>query len=327
MSAKAQTTTQAIKSSTKEQGEVAIVVDNFSKTYGSNRVVDHLQFTIQRGEVFALLGPNGAGKTTTVETLEGYRAPDEGTIRVLGLDPIRDARILQPQIGVMLQQDGLYPALAAREVLRLFAGYYEQPQDIDALLERVGLTAAAKTRCRRLSGGQKRRLALAVALVGNPALVFLDEPTAGMDPQARLTTWEIVRDLKSNGVTTLLTTHLMDEAERLADRVAIIDHGRLIALDTPANMTGVHTANIARFVAPAGLDCTQLAALPSATKAEEVRPGSYILESSSPEKMPELLVELTTWLRDHNTTLSELRVGHGSLEDLFLRLTGSEVRE
>jgi ABC-2 type transport system ATP-binding protein len=327
MSAKAQTTTATANPSVPGQGEVAIVVENFSKTYGSHRVVDHLQFTIQRGEVFALLGPNGAGKTTTVETLEGYRAPGEGVIRVLGLDPIRDARTLQPQIGVMLQQDGLYPALTAREVLRLFAGYYEQPQDIDALLERVGLTAAAKTRCRRLSGGQKRRLALAVALVGNPALVFLDEPTAGMDPQARLTTWEIVRDLKNNGVTTLLTTHLMDEAERLADRVAIIDHGRSIALDTPANMTGVQTANVARFVAPTGLDCTQLAVLPSVTKAEEVRPGSYVLESSSPETMPALLVELTTWLRDHNTTLSELHVGHGSLEDLFLRLTGSEVRE
>ncbi|QBD78485.1 ABC transporter ATP-binding protein [Ktedonosporobacter rubrisoli] len=308
-------------------GDDAIVVENFSKSYGSHRVVDHLSFSVRRGEVFALLGPNGAGKTTTVETLEGYRSPDEGTIRILGLDPIHEAVTLKPQIGVMLQQDGLYPALTAREILRLFAGYYENPRNIDELLERVGLTSAAKTRARRLSGGQKRRLALAVALIGNPTLVFLDEPTAGMDPQARLTTWEIVRELKQQNVSILLTTHLMDEAERLADRVAIIDHGKLIALDTPANLTGVQNANVVRFVAPAGLDCPQLAALPSIGKAEEVRPGSYLIETKEEGSLPNVLVELTTWLRDHNITLSELHVGHGSLEDLFLRLTGSEVRE
>ncbi|HEV2656694.1 MAG TPA: ABC transporter ATP-binding protein, partial [Ktedonobacteraceae bacterium] len=274
MSADAQTTTQVARQA-QLQGNEAIVVDQFSKSYGQNRVVDALGFTVHKGEVFALLGPNGAGKTTTVETLEGYRKPDQGTIRVLGLDPIRQASELKPRVGVMLQQDGLYPALTAREVLTLFAGYYEQPQNPDALLERVGLSAAAKTRCRRLSGGQKRRLALAGALVGNPELVFMDEPTAGMDPQARLATWEIVRDLKSNGVTVLLTTHLMDEAERLADRVAIIDSGRLIALDTPANMIGTQNANVVHFVAPVGLDSAQLAALPSVRVVSEQRPGSY----------------------------------------------------
>src|SRR5215471_9180798 len=183
--------------------DAAIVVENFTKSYGSNRVVDGLQFTVQRGEIFALLGPNGAGKTTTIETLEGYRKPDSGNIRVLGFDPIHESQKLTPQIGVMLQQDGLYPGLTAREVLHLFAGYYRQSQNIDSLLERVGLKAAHKTRCRRLSGGQKRRLALAVALVGNPVLVFLDEPTSGMDPQARLATWEIIRELKQNGTTIL----------------------------------------------------------------------------------------------------------------------------
>src|SRR5437764_10068070 len=231
MSANQQTTTQKanLQAHDKRANDEAIVVDNFSKSYGSHRVVDQLHFTVYRGEVFALLGPNGAGKTTTVETLEGYRRPDEGSVRVLGLDPIRQAQALKPQIGVILQQDGLYPGLTAREVLRLFAGYFQYPQNIDGLLERVGLTSAARTRCRRLSGGQKRRLALAVALVGNPALLFLDEPTAGMDPQARLATWEIIRNLQQQGTTVLLTTHLMDEAERLADRVAIIDHGRLLA--------------------------------------------------------------------------------------------------
>src|SRR6266568_835766 len=259
MSANMQTTKQ--KASLQAAGrlalaEEAIVVDNFSKSYGSRRVVDQLQFTVHKGEIFALLGPNGAGKTTAVETLEGYRTPDQGSVRVLGLDPIREAQALKPHIGVMLQQDGLYPGLTAREVLRLFAGYYRQPQSIDELLERLGLTAAARTRCRRLSGGQKRRLALALA--------------------------------------------------------------------TPAQLTGVHNANIVRFVAPPDLDCSKLAALPSAQKAEEIRPGSYLIETA---QVPALLAELTAWLRDNNITLSELRVGHGSLEDLFLRLTGAEVRE
>jgi len=327
MSAETQTTTPQVglhDSGQAGQYTEAIVVDNFSKSYGSRRVVHQLKFTVHKGEVFALLGPNGAGKTTTVETLEGYRTPDQGTIRVLGCDPMRNARALKPQIGVMLQQDGLYPGLTAREVLRLFAGYFQQPRNIDELLERVGLSNATKTRCRRLSGGQKRRLALAVALVGNPALLFLDEPTSGMDPQARLTTWEIIRDAQQHGVTVLLTTHLMDEAERLADRVAIIDHGQLIALDTPAQLTGSQNANLVRFVAPPGLDCTKLAALPSAHKAEEIRPGSYIIETA---EVPVLLAELTAWLRDNHITLSELHVGHGSLEDLFLRLTGAEVRD
>src|SRR5579884_4180748 len=323
MSANMQTTTQ-MANRQELAGDEAIIVDNLTKIYGSNRVVNGLSFTVHKGEVFALLGPNGAGKTTTIETLEGYRKPDSGTVRVLGLDPIRQASTLKPQIGVMLQQDGLYPGLTAREVLHLFAGYFQNPQPVDALLERVGLSSAAKTRCRRLSGGQKRRLALAVALVGNPALVFLDEPTAGMDPQARLATWEIIRELQRGGATILLTTHLMDEAERLADRVAIIDHGSLIALDTPGGLTGVQNANVVRFVAPAGLDCAKLAALPSASKAEEVRPGSYVIETGD---APTLLAELTAWLRDAGITLTELRVGHGSLEDLFLRLTGTDVKE
>ena len=326
MSADTQTTHMANKQ-VPEPGtpaDEAIVVKNFTKSYGSHRVVDELQFTVQRGEIFALLGPNGAGKTTTIETLEGYRTPDQGRVRVLGLDPIRESQKLKPQIGVMLQQDGLYPGLTAREVLHLFAGYYRQPQNIDSLLERVGLNTANKTRCRRLSGGQKRRLALAVALVGNPILVFLDEPTSGMDPQARLATWEIVRELKQNGVTVLLTTHLMDEAERLADRIAIIDHGRLVAFDTPSELTGAQNSTVVRFIAPAGLDCTQLSALQSAHTAEEIRPGSYLIETDT---APLLIAELTAWLRDQHITLTELRVGHGSLEDLFLRLTGSEMRE
>ena len=324
MSADMQTTT-GMAPAYRQVDEAAIVVENFTKSYGSQRVVDQLSLTVQRGEVFALLGPNGAGKTTTIETFEGYRKPDTGSMRVLGLDPIREAKALKASIGVMLQQDGLYPGLTALEALRLFASYYRQPQNVDALLERVGLDAAArKTRCRRLSGGQKRRLALAIALVGNPSLVFLDEPTAGMDPQARLATWEIIRDLKRSGTTVLLTTHLMDEAERLADRVAIIDHGRLVALDTPGGLTGTQNATVVRLVAPAGLDTTQMSTLPSASKAEEIRPGSYLLETAD---APALVAELSAWLRDKKITLTELRVGHGSLEDLFLKLTGTDVKD
>jgi ABC-2 type transport system ATP-binding protein len=300
----------------------AITVENLVKRYGATRAVDGPSFTIGVGEVFALLGPNGAGKTTTVEILEGYRVPDAGTVRVLGLDPIRDGQRLKQQIGIMLQQDGLYPGLTAREALRLYAQFYERPADTEALLERVGLEAAAKTRCRQLSGGQKRRLALAVALVGQPTLVFLDEPTAGMDPQARLATWEIIRDLRREGATVLLTTHLMDEAEKLADRVAIINHGKLVALDTPAALMGGAAAGMVRFSAPAGLDCAALAALPSAQEAKEINPGTYILKTADP---PALLAELTAWLRDQGVTLTGLRVGHGSLEEIFLQLTGTEV--
>ncbi len=301
----------------------AITVESVVKRYGAVRAVDGLSFTVGVGEVFALLGPNGAGKTTTVEILEGYRSPDAGSVRVLGLNPIREGQRLKQQIGIMLQQDGLYPGLTAREALRLYAQFYERPANPEALLERVGLQSAAKTRCRQLSGGQKRRLALAVALVGQPALVFLDEPTAGMDPQARLATWEIIRDLRREGATVLLTTHLMDEAEKLADHVAIIDHGQLIALDTPTALTGGAAAGMVRFSAPAGLDCAALAALPSAQEAQEVSPGSYVLQTTNASA---LLAELTAWLRDQSVTLTELRVGHGSLEEIFLQLTGTEVR-
>jgi ABC-2 type transport system ATP-binding protein len=321
------TTSQVVKDTAPPKPDArqpAILVEGLMKHYGSVNAVDNLNFSVQSGELFALLGPNGAGKTTTVEILEGYRSPDAGTVRVLGLDPIRDGGQLKQHIGIMLQQDGLYPGLTAREVLNLYAHFYQHPAETEPLLERVGLPGkAAKTRCRQLSGGQKRRLALAVALVGRPSLVFLDEPSSGMDPQARLQTLDILRDLKREGVTILLTTHLLDEAERLADRVAIIDHGKLIALDTPTALTSSTATGVVRFSARAGLDPAALAKLPSATGAQEVRPGNYTLQT---DNAPALLAELTTWLRDQGVTLSELRVGHGSLEELFLQLTGTEVR-
>jgi ABC-2 type transport system ATP-binding protein len=304
----------------------AITVEHLSKSYADKQAVSDLSFTVRSGEIFALLGPNGAGKTTTVEILEGYRTASGGTVRVLGLDPQRDAQRLKPQIGVMLQQDGVYPTLRALEVLRLYASFFTNPEEPVELLRLVGLSEAAGTRTRQLSGGQKRRLALALALIGRPRLVFLDEPTTGMDPQARRATWDIILSLKQRGATVLLTTHLMDEAERLADRIAIVDSGRLIALDTPAGLTRSQSTTTVEvfFTATPGLDLAALGKLPAARGAREDAPGHYCIETGEPAA---LLVELTTWLRDKGAELTDLRVGRSTLEDVFLRLTGKDMRE
>ena len=303
----------------------AIHVERLSKTYNGRAAVSDLSFSVRAGEIFALLGPNGAGKTTTVEIIEGYRRADSGFVRVLGLDPIDQASALKPQIGVMLQQDGLYPSLRPGELLDLYARFFAHPERPSDLLERVGLTDVSGTRCRQLSGGQKRRLALALALIGRPRLLFLDEPTTGMDPQARRATWDIIRSLKERNTTILLTTHFMDEAERLADRIAIIDGGALIALDTPAGLTREQSTTTTQvyFTATPGLDLAGVGKLPSARAAREDSAGRYVVETGD---VPALLVELTQWLRDHNVELAELRVGRSSLEDVFLRLTGKEVR-
>ena len=208
------------------------------KTYGRTAAVAGLSLRAERAEVTAILGPNGAGKTTTVEICEGYRRPDEGTVRVLGLDPVRDARALRPKVGVMLQSGGIPTAARAGEYLRVMASFYARPLDPAVLLERLGLTASARTPFKRLSGGQQQRLSLAAAVIGRPELVFLDEPTAGLDPQARHATWDLITGLRAAGAAVILTTHHMDEAERLADRVAIVDHGTLVADGTPAQLTG-----------------------------------------------------------------------------------------
>ncbi len=215
----------------------AVEVSALRKSYGSTVAVDGLTFRVEPGEVFGLLGPNGAGKTSTVEILEGYRRPDGGTARVLGFDPVTDQRALAPRIGVMLQEGGLYPGIRPLEVLRLFAAFYDEAEDPERLLDAVGLRPAARTAVRRLSGGQRQRLSLALALVGRPEVVFLDEPTAGMDPHARGTTWEVIRSLREEGRTVLLTTHAMDEAEQLSDQVHVVSAGKLIASGTPDVLT------------------------------------------------------------------------------------------
>ena len=303
----------------------AISVAGLEKHYGSTRAVDGLSFDVARGEVFGLLGPNGAGKTTTVETLEGYRTPDAGSVRVLGLDPVRDAAALRPRIGVMLQEGGLYPGLKPLELLRLFAAYYDDAESPAALLDTVGLRDAAGTSVRRLSGGQKQRLSLACALIGRPEVVFLDEPTAGMDPHARATTWQLVRDLRDRGVTVLLTTHAMDEAEQLCDRVAIVTGGKLAALGSPSELTQHAASDEVWFAAAAGLDTVALARALGLNAGDVVedRVGEYVIRAAG---TPARIADLACFLRDANVTLAALQGGRRSLEEVFLQLTAEQAR-
>jgi ABC-2 type transport system ATP-binding protein len=306
----------------------AVVLEGVVKRYGGRTVLHNLSFSVRRGEVFAVLGPNGAGKTTAVELLEGYRVPDAGRLRVLGLDPIADGAALKPRIGLMLQGGGIYPQIRPLEALRLFAAFYARPEDPAALLRAAGLEDAAGTRYRQLSGGQKQRLSLALALVGRPELVFLDEPTAAMDPLARRATWDVIRGLRARGVTVLLTTHYLDEAERLADRIAVVDAGRLVALDSPAALMARAGGPALRFSAPPGLDTAALGAALAAGEAgaaaadvHEVEPGRYAVAVAGAPG-PALVARLTAWLAEREALLTELSVGRRSLEDVYLELTG-----
>lgn len=303
----------------------AVEVRDLVKSYGGRAVVDGLSFAVEPGEVFALLGPNGAGKTTTVEILEGYRRPDAGYVRVLGLDPTREGATLKPRIGLMLQQGGLFPQITAREALRLFAAFYPDSEDPDALLDQLQLKEVARTRFRQLSGGQKQRLSLGLALVGKPRLVFLDEPTAAMDPQARRSTWNIIRSLRGLGTTVLLTTHFMDEAEQLANRVAIVDRGRLVALDSPAGLRHA-VANEVRFATEPAVseEDTALALGLERSAVDRENDGTLVVRV---EPTPARIAELTAWLASQNALLTELRAGSRSLEQAFLTLTASDSTE
>ena len=309
----------------------AIALERLVKRYEGRAVVDELDLAVRRGEIFALLGPNGAGKTTTVEIVEGYRIPDAGTVRVLGLDPRRDGGRLRPQMGLMLQSGGLYSQLRPVEALELFAAFYPTPLDPVSLLDRVGLGRVARSRYRDLSGGERQRLSLALAIIGRPRLAILDEPTAAMDAQARRDTWALLRSLRDDGTTVLFTTHLLDEAEALADRVAIIDRGRLVALGSPVELrrgpgpSDDHHMREVRLELAAPLDddrLSRLARLPSASSVRIDRPGVYVLQTLA---AGELLVELSTWLLALGIEPLAIRVGQGSLEDVFLRLVGEET--
>ena len=295
-----------------------------SKRYGSTTAVNQLDLNVHRSEVFALLGPNGAGKTTTVEMCEGFLRADEGTISILGLDPIADNARLRERIGVMLQGGGGYPAARAGEMLNLVAAYSANPLDPQWLMETLGLTECGRTTYRRLSGGEQQRLALACAVVGRPELVFLDEPTAGMDAHARIVVWELIDALRRDGVTVVLTTHQLKEAEELADRLVIIDHGATVAVGTPAELTQRGAENQLRFSAPPKLDLSLLvAALPEGHSAAETAPGDYLVEGRID---PQVLATVTAWCARLDVLATDMRVEQRSLEDVFLDLTGRELR-
>ncbi|MBY8862440.1 ABC transporter ATP-binding protein [Nocardia sp. CA2R105] len=304
--------------------EPAVSVDGVVKRFGETIAVDGLSFEVARAEVVALLGPNGAGKTTTVEMCEGFSAPDTGSVRVLGLDPIADTDALRPRIGVMLQGGGAYPGSKAGEMLDLVAAYSADPLDPEWLLDTLGLREARRTPYRRLSGGQQQRLALACALVGRPEMVFLDEPTAGMDAQARHLVWELIDALRRDGVGVLLTTHMMDEAEQLADRLVIIDHGSIVAEGTPTEVTSAGAEGQLHFNAPPKLDLKLLTtALPEGFAPKETSPGSYLLCG---DITPQVLATLTAWCARIDVLPTDIRIDQRRLEDVFLELTGRELR-
>jgi ABC-2 type transport system ATP-binding protein len=306
-----------------EPAAPVVQIQALVKRYGPKTAVDGLDLVAGAG-ITAVLGPNGAGKTTTIETCEGYRRPDAGRVRVLGLDPVREASALRPRIGVMLQSGGVYSGARAEEMLRHVARLHAHPLDVDALIERLGLGSCGRTAYRRLSGGQQQRLALAMAVVGRPELVFLDEPTAGLDPQARRATWDLVRDLRADGVSVILTTHHMDEAEQLADDVAIVDAGRVIAQGSPEMLCRGGAENTLRFSGRPGLDVASLLkALPSGSGAAEIVPGSYRVTG---DVGPQLLATVTSWCAQHGVMPERIAVERHTLEDVFLELTGKELR-
>lgn len=304
--------------------EVVLRLRGVCKRYGSITAVSNLDLDVHDAEVMALLGPNGAGKTTTVEMCEGFVRPDAGSV-VLGLDPITDNARLRARIGVMLQGGGGYPAARAGEMLDLVASYAANPLDPHWLLDTLGLTEAARATYRRLSGGQQQRLALACALVGRPQLVFLDEPTAGMDAHARVLVWELIDALRRDGVTVVLTTHHLKEAEELADRLVIIDHGVTVAAGTPAELMRSGAKDQLRFTAPPRLDLSLLAsALPEGYQATELTPGEYLVEGPVD---PQVLATVTAWCAQIDVLATDMRVEQRSLEDVFLDLTGRKLRQ
>ncbi|HEY3472209.1 MAG TPA: ABC transporter ATP-binding protein [Amycolatopsis sp.] len=303
----------------------AVEITGLVKSYGSTRAVDGLDLRMERGSLLALLGPNGAGKTTTVELCEGFLKPDAGTVRVLGLDPVRESAALRPRVGIMPQGGGAYPGVRADEMVHLVASCAASPLDPAWLLDVLGLASVRRTPFKRLSGGQQQRLSLACALVGRPELVFLDEPTAGMDPQARRLVWDLLAALRRDGVSVLLTTHLMEEAEALADTVVIVDHGKVVVSGAPQSLTMDETGAAGlRFKARTRLDTALLtAALPEGYAVRESAPGTYMVVGAVD---PQVVSTVTAWCAQQGVLPEELQVGKRTLEEVFLELTGRELR-
>jgi ABC-2 type transport system ATP-binding protein len=302
----------------------ALEITGLVKRYGGRAVVDGLDLVARPGQVTAVLGPNGAGKTTTIECCEGLREADAGVVRVLGRDPLHDAEALRPRVGVMLQDGGLPTGIRAQDMLAHVARMYAEPRDIGELTERLGLGSFGRTTVRRLSGGQRQRLALAAAVVGRPELVFLDEPSAGMDPQSRHAVWALIRELRGEGVAVVLTTHLMDEAEDLADHVAIVDQGRVIAQGPVRDLVSDAEDRTLRLDTAPGLDVVSLGtALGNGLAVSEQAPGSYVVVGAVG---PGTVAALTGWLAARDVLATRVTVGRRTLEDVFLDLTGHELR-
>ena len=302
----------------------AVEIEGLVKRYRDTVAVAGLSLCANRGQVTAILGPNGAGKTTTIETCEGYRRADGGTVRVLGLDPVADARELRARVGVMLQSGGVPTTARPGEYLRVLASFYTHPLEPADLLSALGLTGSARTPYKQLSGGQKQRLGLAAAVIGRPELVFLDEPTAGLDPQARHATWQLIEGMRTAGTSVILATHYMEEAERLADQVVIVDHGRVVASGPPTELTG--SIGQLRFRAEPGLDLgALLAALPPDAVAKESPAGHYLVEVTD-RVDPQLIASVTAWCAEHGVLTRDLQIESRTLEDLFLELTGRDLR-
>ncbi len=311
-------------------GDPMVVVDGLVKRYGPRTVLDGVSLTVSRGELVALLGPNGAGKTTTVEIVEGYRSADGGLARVLGLDPVAGGRTLRARVGLMLQGGGIDPRAQPRETLRQYGRFHADPRDADELLELVGLGGVARTRYRRLSGGERQRLGLAVALVGRPEVVILDEPTAGMDPEARATTRAIVADLRADGAAILMTSHDLTDVDRLADRIYVLAGGRIVAGGTPAELRAGVTARLRfqvdRSLAPedvAGLERALAEIRPGATVSPDGDGGRYRVEGCVPDA--ELIAALAAWCTIAGRLILELRTTGGSLEDAYLELVAGQT--
>jgi ABC-2 type transport system ATP-binding protein len=304
--------------------QTSIEVKDLYKRYGDMVAVDRVSFGVAAGEIFGLLGPNGAGKTTTVESILGLRQPDDGSITVLGMAHATQARQIKARIGAQLQTTGLYPRLTVRELVELFAQLFPKARPTDEVIELVGLQEKARTPSKDLSGGQRQRLAVALALINDPDLVFLDEPTTGLDPQARRGLWDVVRELKRTGKTVLLTTHYMEEAEQLCDRVAVMDHGRIIALDTPEALINQHFQETAiEFVSVGELPRQRLIELSGVTQAlfENGHPTLYSTD------VPRTMVGLFDLVTAGTLVFKDMTIRQATLEDVFLKLTGRRIRE
>jgi ABC-2 type transport system ATP-binding protein len=295
--------------------EPLVTVEGLVKRYGDFVAVDHVSLSIRKGEIFGIIGPNGAGKTTTVECISGLRVPDSGTIRVNGLSPQKDRKQIREFVGVQLQEGALPPHLTVGEAVELFASFYPDPMDPDDLLETLGITRVKNSEFRKLSGGEKQRLSIALALVGNPRIAILDELTTGLDPEARRETWALIERIRNRGVTVILVTHFMDEAERLCDRVVLIDHGAVRALDTPEAIAARAGGRRVRFVPSAPVDDQTLRAVPGVEEIE--RKDRFVTVTGTGD----LATSVISALEKVGVRVSELEARSGSLDDAFVLLT------